>query len=947
VNGEKISHFLILGKLGAGGMGEVYRAEDLNLNRQVAIKVLPDAFAADKERLARFQREAKVLASLNHPNIAAIYGLEEADGKRLLVMELVEGETLDEKIVKVPIPQDETFEFLRQVAEGLEAAHEKGIIHRDLKPSNVKVTPEGKAKILDFGLAKPQVEEPAAADIAHSPTITAQMTQPGMILGTAAYMSPEQAKGRAVDKRADIWGFGCILFECLSGKKAFPGETITESLAAVLRGEPDWAALPADLPSSVHNLLRRCLERDTAERLRDIGEARISLKHAAATIRTGAFAAAGQNGAFGRDGTGVAAEGSTGVASRAAPASFARPKRLSSLWLIAIGAAALLSGLLIGSLVLQSTRPAAPPLPVASFIKLAPGWSLAGGRFGELDVKRPRFNTLAISRDGRFVVLCAAKDNLQNEEGRQLFIRRIDELEAKAIPGTEWAEGPFLSPDDKWVAFLGPGTPGSPPKLKKIQMGGGLAQDICNVEESRFYGADWGDDNTILLGSYEGGLFRVSADGGTPETLTQPDPGHEEVSHRLPAFLPEKKGALFTVMRQAFDLRPRIALLDLGTRQWRMLIEDGADARYVPTGHILFLRQGQLMAAPFDLQKREIHGQPVPVLPKVMQALNIPMSGNNSAAGQFSISRSGWLAYAAGGINPNAERTPVWVDHQGRESPVMSKPGQYAMARLSPDGKKIALTTSDAESRVDIYDLERGVLTPLTLEGMAKCGNWTPDGKRVIFSWCKWGNLNLYWQPVDGSSGMERLTTSEFMEMGGSWTPDGRLFAFVRLGNGPDIMLLDIRDKSVKPLLASEAWEDEPEFSPDGRWLAYRSSETGSQEIYVRSMKGTGKWQISGEGGHEPRWAKDGKRIYFRSGERQMWAADIIRTQPDFAVAKARLLFEHHYSGQGGIGASDLSLDGRRFLMIKEQELQPELVHEIVLIQNWFEELKRLAPVRK
>ena len=541
--GTSLSHYRITEKLGQGGMGEVYRAEDTNLSRQVAIKVLPDEFAHDAERLARFEREAKLLASLNHPNIASIYGLEQADGKPFLVLELVEGQTLSERLKKGRIPLDETLDICRQIAEGLEAAHEKGIIHRDLKPANVKVTPEGKVKILDFGLAKAFYEQAAPVDPSRSPTITEQMTAPGVILGTAAYMSPEQAKGKPVDKRADIWAFGCILYECLTGKRAFPGETITESIAKILESEPDWTLLPVDTSSFVRTILRQCLQKDPARRLRDIADASIGIQEA--TTRP--------------------SEAVT------------LPHRFSVWWVAGAVAVGAIGATLI-MIALGRHLQVAPYSPVIrSIIRIEPGQWLAGmGRQPEF--WRPSRTAMAISSDGRFIIYCAIEGSPSPQTIPRLYVRRTDQMEAKPIAGTEGGIDPFLSPDDRWVGFWAEG------KLMKVSVDGGVPVTLCDVLLP--FGATWGPDNKVIFSPGENvGLFSVPADGGKPEALTTPDKTKEEYGHRLPHCLPDGNSVLFTIMKDAHDTQPRIAVLDSRVQKWRVLMEDAADGRYVPTGH--------------------------------------------------------------------------------------------------------------------------------------------------------------------------------------------------------------------------------------------------------------------------------------------------------------------------------------------------------------------------
>ena len=898
--------YKILEEIGRGGMGVVYEAEDTSLNRRIAIKALPDVFTSDPERLARFEREAKVLASLNHPNIAAIHGLEEAQGKRFIVLEFVEGETLAERLSRGPLAFEETLDVCRQITEGLEGAHEKGIIHRDLKPANVKITPEGKVKILDFGLAKAFRDEASGVDPSQSPTITDQMTRPGVIMGTAAYMSPEQARGKPADKRADIWAFGCILYECLTGKRAFEGETVTEIVAAILKGEPNWQALPGATPSKLKDLLHRCLRKDLRERLHDIADARIEIE-APITYPSESLGA---------------------------------PRRISLLWVAAISAVVLIAGIIIGRLLIRRYQPAPSVSVVTSTIKVEPGLRLEG-LSRAFEMLHPSRIAMAISHDGKFLVYSATSKDPDPQAKARLYLRRMDRPGAKPIVGTEGGINPFLSPDSRSVGFWADG------KLKKIPVDGGVATEICDA--TGIYGASWGRDNSIVFtdGS-EVGLSRVSAEGGKPETLTKPDPKREETSHRLPCWLPDGKAVLFTVTRSSYDRRPRVAVLRLDTREHRILLENAADAKYVPTGHLIFLRQGTLMAVRFDPDRMEVIEQPVALVEDVMQAFRLSFS-LNTGAGQFSVSETGCLLYVAGGVIPDLKNSLVWVDQRGIEEPVMDLQRPFLNPRLSPDGRKIAYGTNGSEWQIWVYDLSTGTNSRLTDEGFAEYPIWTPDGKRLVFGLSKSGPANLYWQSSDGSSAMERLTTSESMQWAGPWSPDGKTAALVEVhrDGGRDIALLDVGSGRVTPFLNSPFIEEFPEFSPDGRWIAYTSNESKRSEVYVQPFPGLGtKYPVSAEGGEQPLWARDSKQLFYR-WEDQVWVVD-VRTDGAFTTSKPRLLLKHPgYYISHPIRSYDLSLDSQRFLMMKLEQRMPTPVTEMILVQNWFEELKRLVPTGK
>jgi serine/threonine-protein kinase len=909
--GKTLSHYKVIEKIGQGGMGEVYRAEDTNLSREVAIKVLPAQFTKDPQRLARFEREAKLLASLNHPNIAAIYGLEEADGVRFLALELVPGETLQERVAKGPLPVEEALEVCRQISEGVEAAHEKGVIHRDLKPANVKVTPEGKVKILDFGLAKAFEEEISPADMSQSPTLTEEMTRAGVILGTAAYMSPEQAKGKPVDKRADIFAFGAVLYELLTGKRTFEGETITETLASVLKSEPDWEKLPGDTPGRIKELLEDCLQKDPHDRLHDIANVRIQIKKALsepATVSPNGQTLAGQPARWGRTIT---------------------------LGLVALAGVAL--GAAIWSLM---PLPLSPPAPLKRVAILLPSTAPL-----EVETLRP---ALALSPDGTRLVYVANRGGK-----RQLYLRQMDRLDATPIPGTEGAYSPFFSPDGQSVGFV------VGYALKKVSVSGGAPQTLTDVPPVT-RGASWGPDNTIIFTPDPNrGLERIIAVGDTPpldafsdaprdrrghQMLTTPDPTKGEYSHSWPQFLPGGKAVLFTIDTGGSFDEARIGVLSLETGKVDVLFDGGTNPRYSPTGHIVFSRAGALLAVPFDLERLEQTGDPVTVVEGILM--------EPGGAAHFAVSDDGSLAYVPGGmLVPN--RKLVWVNRQGEVAPLPAEPREYESPSLSPDGKHVAVTIREG-SNYDVWisEVARGTLTRLTSHpGEDVAPIWTPDGKQVTFASDVVGDPPaLWWRPADGSGPQEPLLENEKPRVGmpTSWSPDGQTLAFRSSSTkSHDIWMLS-REGEQEPwtFLDTEFDETGAMFSPDGGWLAYMSNETGRDEVYLQPFSVTGprgKEQVSVDGGTEPVWAPDSRELFYRNGDKMMAVA--IETEPDLSVGIPKLLFEERLLGTGPVHLPrnyDVSLDGQRFLMIQgEQELVPT---EIIVVLNWFDELKRLVP---
>jgi serine/threonine protein kinase/Tol biopolymer transport system component len=886
-SGTNLGSYEILLQIGAGGMGEVYKAHDTKLGREVAIKVLPEAFAHDAERLSRFQREAKMLASLNHPNIATIHGLEHSNGTHFLIMELVSGETLAERIKRDrAVPIEEALAIAKQIAEALETAHEKGIIHRDLKPANVKVTPEGKVKVLDFGLAKAFAGDGASEDPSNSPTLSMTATMHGVILGTAAYMSPEQARGKSVDKRTDIWAFGCVLYELLTGKHAFEGETVTEILAAVLKGEPDWQVLPSTTPVQIRSLLRRCLQKDKTLRMQAAGDARIEIQEALI------------------------------APTPAEPISVA-PSRPGRTWRqMAVFGLALLVGMAVSGLAVWNLKPA-PAKPVSRMvINLPPGDQLAA----------QDFPAIAISPDGTQLAYVAIHAGT-----RQIFLRALDSLEAKPLSGTEGANTPFFSPDGQSLGFFAGG------RLKKISVSGGAALTLGNAAVPS--GATWGSNGTIIFAPTAASVLeQISDAGGAPQALTHLDNG--DVAHGWPELLPSSNAVLFA--GGGGGPNPEIAVQSRSSGERRNLVAGGTAPHYAATGHLIFAQGGNLMAVPFDGRRLQVTGAAIPVVEGVLQ------SGFVGGV-QYALSNTGSLVYVLGG-SLAAERL-VWVSRNGTEQALAAPPRTYIYPRISPEGRRVAVGIVEEGIQLWLYDLARDALTRLTFGGNTNFNAaWTPDGKRIAFLSNKEGPQNVFWQLADGSGGLERLTTSEYTQPPRSFSSDGKLLAFVEIDptTGYDIWILRLSDRKAQPFLRTPFNESVPAFSPDGRSLAYISDESGRFEIYVQPYPGPGsKYQISTEGGTEPVWNPNGKELFYRSGDKMM-AVDIT-TQPSFSVGKPRMLFQGPYVPTPiTFPFYDVSPDGQRFLMIKPSEqTSSSSLTQIVVVQNWFEELKRRVPAEK
>jgi serine/threonine-protein kinase len=916
--GARLGPYEIIAQIGVGGMGEVYRATDTNLGRDVALKVLPETFAQDPERLARFEREAKTLASLNHSNIAIIHGFEKAPGLRALAMELVEGPTLAERLAQGAglsthsLPIDETLAIAKQIAEALEAAHEQGIIHRDLKPSNIKLRPDGTVKVLDFGLAKAM--EPTgviASRLSDSPTITTPaITQAGVILGTAAYMSPEQARGKVVDKRADIWAFGCVLYEMLTGRRVFEDDEVSDTLGAVLTKDPDWGALPADTPSAIRRLLRRCLARDRRARLPDIGSARLDIDEARAEPFLPTV-----------DPSPVESNG-------------ARARRFVT-W--ATGTAAVAALAAFGVWTAMRAQPAG--LPIARvLIGVGPAERLLSGL--RLDTSsgqgRPSRTAIAFSPDGRSLVFSAER------EGRvQLYLRRLDQLDATAIPGTEGASNPFFSPDGQSLGFHADGA------LKKVPLNGGPVVELCKVD--LVYGVSWGRSDQIVFAQQNGGLWRVSAAGGTPTAVTKLNDG--EVSHRLPQFLPDGDTVLSTVTKSGFPSwdDTLVVAQSLATGDRRVLIEGGADARFVPTGHLVFLRRGTLMAVPFDARRLQVSGAPVGLIADVMQAANIQPLQIDTGAGQFAVSDSGSLVYASGGVYAQDRWSLVWVDRTGRSEALRVAPGTYLAPRLSPDGRRVAFTSSTGDWDLWTYDVPRGIAARVPMDGDQSGALWTPDGSRLTFTSEVKGRRALFSIAPDGSGSAEPLTATDLFEgfvIPNAWTSDGRSLAFAYKR---DIWLLSRDGKTERLVTSAGVLSSQADFSPDDRWLAYATFP--DRQVYVQPYPALDRRvQVSTDNGTAPAWRQDGRELYYAEDAsaggplRIRVMAVPITTTPTFSAGTPRVLFEGPFRIEGPLRGYDVTPDGQRFLMVREVPQQRVRVSQMVLVQNWLEELKRLVP---
>ena len=894
--GTKIGPYEVIGLIGQGGMGEVWQARDTKLDRDVALKVLPEAFTSDPDRLARFEREAKVLASLNHPNIGSIYGLEEAEGVKALVLELVEGPTLADRIKQGPIPIDEALPIAKQIAEALEAAHEQGVIHRDLKPANIKVKADGTVKVLDFGLAKAFQPDAGDPGLSASPTIslTAAATQMGMVIGTAAYMAPEQAKGLPVDKRADIWAYGAVLFEMLTGKKLFDAGDVSEMLASVLVKDPDISSIGSDVPAHIRSVVRQCLVKDPKERLRDIGDVRLAMKRTFETTVS-------------------------------APSEPATSPQLR-LWqrpvpaLLVVLLVAVIAGLAVWSLM----RPAAPAVrsPVRFTVGLPASDELY---FNDLRA------SLALATDGETLVYVAIRDGR-----RQLYRRPFGQLEAIPIAGTEDATNPFFSPDGAWIGFEVGGV------LKRIAVTGG---PTATLYEGALGATDasWGTNDVIVFGlsTDRNPLMQVASTGGVAEPVTTLAEG--ESDHRQPALLPGGTALLFAV---ASDSESNIAVKSLETGERRLLFS-GSSPRYVASGHIVFARENALWAAPFEADTLNITGDPVPVL----EGVAIGATGY----AHFTVAENGSLAYVPGVGAAGGTRSLLWVDREGREEVLSDlSAADYRSVDVSPDGSRLALELVDEDgSDVWIYDLTRGTLNPLTTNPAEdQTPRWTPDGRQVVFGSDRDGSWGLYRRNADGTGEAERLTTDGDMQnvVANTWTPEGDTLVVMRRSNGRnDLMLLSMEDEpALELLLDSEFQETRAAVSPDGDWIAYSSNRSGRTEIYVERFPDLGGRQlISTDAGFQPRWSPDGRELFYAGalGNRLMVVS--ITTEAGFSAGTPEIFAEGELYGYRGRTSYAVMPDGQRLVAIRRgaDGSQNAVSPGITVVQNWFEELKARVPV--
>ncbi len=903
--GKTLGNFTLEAEIGKGGMGEVYKAKDQKLGRDVAIKVLPEEFATDAERVARFQREAKLLASLNHPNIAAIHGLEESDGTHFLVLELIEGDTLADRLKRGAIPVEESLKLALQIAEALEAAHEKGVIHRDMKPANIKVTPDEKVKVLDFGLAKAFAGEQAEVNLSHSPTLSEAATLQGVILGTAAYMSPEQARGKFVDKRTDIWAFGCVLYEMLTGKAAFQGEDVTEILAAVVKSGVNLDLLPANIHPRAGEVITRCLQKDQKKRYRDIGDVQYEIEK----VLT--------------DPGGVLVQPTAGGEAKT------KLRQMLPWIAAAVIAAAIITGVAVWHL---KRPPSAEPKRVMRF-----DYELPEGLQFNRDTDGAVQYQFAISPDGSQFVLSTT-------EG--LHLRSMNTQDARHIAGTdEDSVQPFFSPDGQWIGYLSR----TQNKLMKVAISGGAPIVLCDAS-GLYTTPSWDSEDTILYSDAARGIMRVSANGGTPEVLVKGSAANltKEAFPIAPQMLPDGKTLLFINMVGDIDFNNyHIVAQSLKSGERKILIRGGEDARYISTGHLLYRVEDSLIAVPFDLDKLEVTGEPVLVPEDI---------------GNYDVSDSGTMIYIPQSVIEAAtwsHTIPVWVDRKGKEEPLAIEPNLYMFCKISPDGTQAAFTAGPWTSNVNvwIYDLKSELTRRLTFDEGFKIPLWTADSKRIIYFSIAAGSI--FMKRTDGTGEVERLGSK--LELPHILYPfsrsnDGNAIVLGEVSLSPfqaDIAMMSMEgDNAIRPLLHDNSNENYPQISPYGQWMAYQSDATGRYEVWVCSFPDVnqGRWQVTTGGGDSPLWSPDGRELFYRSGDSYM-AVD-VQTGPTFKFGKPEILFKGAYvsnSNPHNYVFWDISPDGKRFLMIKlpEESAPPASAAQpkITIVVNWFEELKERVPV--
>jgi serine/threonine-protein kinase len=911
VIGQQLGHYRIEATIGAGGMGIVYRGRDTKLNRDVALKILPEPFASDPERLARFKREAQVLASLNHSNIAAIYGFEDSGSTHALVLELVEGPTLADRIVKGPVPIDEALPIAKQIAEALDAAHEQGVIHRDLKPANIKVRDDGTVKVLDFGLAKAM--EPASAispALTNSPTLTspAMMTGVGTLLGTAAYMSPEQAKGRPADKRSDVWAFGCVLYEMLTGTRTFKGDDVAETLAGIIRGEPDWSHLPSNLPFSLVVVIRRCLEKDRSKRISDV-----------------------------RGALNLAED--TRLMTRPTARSMATAPRRAGWYRAAIVVASALA------------------LAVAAL----------GGWFSRITTTRISRLTIAPSAADSLAINGQARDVAISPDGTRivyagpngsLLMRSLDQLEPSVLVRGEGATAPFFSPDGRWVGYTVANA-----AVRKVGAAGGPTALVSRGDGGGFRGASWAEDGTLVFATTNraAGLYVVRPGLAQVELLTTPDRNKDEGDHLWPEFLPGGRTILFTIVSAAGSETEtaRVAVLDLATKRYRQVVPSGSHAHYVRSGHLVYAAGNELRAVPFDLNALEARGAPVPVVADVLET--------STAAADFDVARDGTLVYvpanAAKGAPQSADRELVWVGRDGKMEQLGAPVRAYLYPRLSPDGTRILLDIRDNDNDIWMWDLRTKILADVTPgPSLDRFPVWEPDGQHFVFTSDHGGKSGVYRQSVDGSGGA-KLLTNPSTGVGGSVppaqavnavTPDGKRVIFDHAGE----LISVLADGSKRAItLVAGSGSQRAALSPDGKWLAYHSADiSGRSDVFVTpfSAAGRGREQVSNMGGVEAWWSRKGDELFYfsldgtlmsvRVGRGEGWSASA--PAPVFPPALRSTFF---FQPSGSASATfDVSADGQRFLMIRPiRRLDPgPTPAALVVVQNWFEELKQRVPTK-